>query len=389
MQQVRISGLVRLAKRTQQALAGALSEDERKRLQTTAEQGLLQVKDILARHGEVLEQLPEPSQRAYRFLAAIDWSSIPTSPLAQHTPQRSVGTVQLSGFSSAMDQWMHCLSRPEVIEGYSESVYTKIITWHHMAEDSLRKGNIQPEQLTPQSWAARGWLAYLASRENFETYQRAVALALPILEQRAQQSGHHTNHFHLYFCPMRVLYRLRGNRFCLPTPWIGLEVQAFTSLADLAFGRDRRARQTVLEAMTSESYQGIQAELESLAGIREESQGAVHDLAASFQRVNQQYFAGAVQRPKLTWSRAFTGRIFGHYDFLHDRLMVSRTLDQATVPGFVVDFIMYHELLHKRHGVRWEAGRRIAHTPEFRADERRFEKYAEADAMLTQIARQL
>ena len=193
MQQVRISGLVRLAKMTQRALAGALSEDQRKRLQTTAERGLQQVKDILARHGEVLEQLPEPSQRAYRFLAAIDWSSVPTSPLTQQTPQRSVGTVQLSGFSSAMDQLMHCLSRPEVVEGYSESVYTKILAWHHMAEDSLRKGNIQPEQLTPQSWAARGWLAYLASRENFETYQRAVAMALPILEQRAQQSGHHTN----------------------------------------------------------------------------------------------------------------------------------------------------------------------------------------------------
>ena len=87
-------------------------------------------------------------------------------------------------------------------------------------------------------------------------------------------------------------------------------------------------------------------------------QGAVHDLAASFQRVNQQYFASGIARPNLEWSRAFTGRIFGHYDFLHDRLMVSRTLDQAAVPAFVVDFIVYHELLHKRHGVRWGGGRR-------------------------------
>ena len=388
MQQVRISGLVRLAKRTQQSLAGALSDDHRNRLKTTVERGLQQVRDILARHGQVLTQLPEPSQRAHRFLATIDWSCVPTSPLTQQPPRRTVGTVQLSGFASGTGQIMHRLSRSEVIEGASESVYTSILEWHRVAEDIIRKGNIQPEQLTPQSWAVRGWLAYLASRENFDTYTRAVAMALPILERGAEESGHRTYHFHLYFCPMRGLYRLRGSRFSVPTPWIGLDGAAFTALADLAFGRDRRVRQAVLGAMYSEPYQDIQAELESLAGVREESQGAVHDLGASFDRVNQQYFAGAITRPKLNWSRAFTGRIFGHYDYLHDRLMVSRTLDQAAVPGFVVDHIMYHELLHKRNGVRWEGGRSVAHTPQFRADERQFEKFAEAEAILKQVSRQ-
>ncbi|MEI8196818.1 MAG: hypothetical protein WCI73_13040, partial [Phycisphaerae bacterium] len=197
MQQVRIQGLVRLAQRTRQALAGALSEDHRKGLQTTTERGLVQVRDILARHGQVLEQLPEPSQRAYRYLAAIDWSAVPASPHVPPAPRRSVGTVQLSGFSVGLDELMHRLSRPEVVDGASEGVYNEILALHHVAEDIIQKGSIQPEQLTAQSWSARGWLACLAAREYFETYRRAVSLALPILERRAQQNGRQTHHFHL------------------------------------------------------------------------------------------------------------------------------------------------------------------------------------------------
>ena len=61
----------------------------------------------------------------------------------------------------------------------------------------------------------------------------------------------------------------------------------------------------------------------------------------------------AIQRPGLVWSRQLTGRKFGHYDFIQDTVMLSRTLDHHDVPALLVDYIMYHELLHKKHGIRW------------------------------------
>jgi hypothetical protein len=67
--------------------------------------------------------------------------------------------------------------------------------------------------------------------------------------------------------------------------------------------------------------------------------------------------------------------------------MVSRTLDQAQVPEFVVDFLMYHELLHKQHGIHWVNGRGLAHTRAFYADERRFERFEEAEEWLKKLAR--
>jgi hypothetical protein len=68
-------------------------------------------------------------------------------------------------------------------------------------------------------------------------------------------------------------------------------------------------------------------------------------------------------------------------------VMLSRTLDSASVPAFVADFVMYHELLHKQHGLRWSNGRRYAHTPEFYADERKYKQRAEAEAELDKLAR--
>jgi len=93
-----------------------------------------------------------------------------------------------------------------------------------------------------------------------------------------------------------------------------------------------------------------------------------------------------VVRPRLTWSRSFTGRKFGHYDPIRDTVMVSSSLDRDNVPQYALDFVVFHELLHKELGVDWRNGRAAAHTPEFRAQERRFEQYREAEAALKRLA---
>lgn len=82
----------------------------------------------------------------------------------------------------------------------------------------------------------------------------------------------------------------------------------------------------------------------------------------------------------------FTGRKFGHYDAIRDAIMISSTLDRGDVPEFVVDFVVYHELLHKKLGGVWRNGRREAHTDEFRAEERRFAHFDEAEKVIRRLA---
>ena len=151
--------------------------------------------------------------------------------------------------------------------------------------------------------------------------------------------------------------------------------------------RRGRHRQAVILAMRSASYQLVQAELETLSGALNAAGGMHRDLGRSFDRVNAEYFGGLMERPKLTWSRSFTLRKFGHYDHIHDTVMVSSTLDGPGVPEFVVDFIVYHELLHKKMDVRWSNDRTIAHWKDFRTEERKFRQYEQARTILRQLAR--
>jgi hypothetical protein len=193
------------------------------------------------------------------------------------------------------------------------------------------------------------------------------------------------------FRPIPQIYKLRtrpGRReLVLPTPMVRFDAGAFADLAELIVERTRTAKQRVVQRMRDEPYLDLMTELEALGGVAERTRGAFHDLAESFDRVSAAYFEGRMHRPRLTWSGSMTSRKMGHYDHVRDTVMVSSTLDQAGVPAFVIDYLMFHELLHKRHGIRWQNGRGYAHTAAFYADERRFARYADADKWLTRLAR--
>ncbi len=237
--------------------------------------------------------------------------------------------------------------------------------------------------------AAIGWIAFFAQPENMQLYADALRLAVPILT-RAMADRHRHLQIRAHFRPMNGIYRFKSSASeltaSLPTPMIAFDAGEFESLARLMFARDRIQRKGVVQAMSGDGYQSIRAELESLGGAVEQARGAYHDLAGSFARVNASFFNGAMARPHLTWSQSFTGRKFGHYDSIRDTVMVSALLDRADVPEFVVDYLMFHELLHKKHGVRWTNGRRYSHFADFYAEERRFPRYDETDAILKRIA---
>jgi len=118
----------------------------------------------------------------------------------------------------------------------------------------------------------------------------------------------------------------------------------------------------------------------------QEKPGRHRSLGASFERVNKDYFAGKMPKPKLCWSPVRARRIVGTYEEQRDRIVFTRRLDAKRIPEYVLDFVMYHELLHKALGTRrGENGKRRMHGPEFRRLERRFPRYREAEEWLTRL----
>lgn len=106
--------------------------------------------------------------------------------------------------------------------------------------------------------------------------------------------------------------------------------------------------------------------------------GRVFDLDEIFDRLDTEYFEGRLPRPRIGWTLQDSWRTHGHYDPAHDTIVLSRNLDHADVPGFVVDFVMYHEMLHVAMPAERRDGRHLHHTAAFRRAESRFPTMNEA-----------
>lgn len=119
------------------------------------------------------------------------------------------------------------------------------------------------------------------------------------------------------------------------------------------------------------------------------AQGEFYNLDEIFNLLNQIYFQNELPKPTLTWSAAKTYRILGHHDSTHKTLAVSKSLDDKTVPRFVVEYVVYHEMLHIKHPTKYINGRRYNHTPDFKRDEEDFAFFEEADSWIEKNARRL
>lgn len=117
--------------------------------------------------------------------------------------------------------------------------------------------------------------------------------------------------------------------------------------------------------------------------------GRVYNLDKIFARLNRRYFANGLYKPTLSWSARRTKRILGHHDYVHDAIVISLSLDNSNVAEYLVEYVLYHEMLHMKHRPRVINGRRVYHTAAFRADERRFLYYEEALAELEKVTRKM
>ncbi len=105
-------------------------------------------------------------------------------------------------------------------------------------------------------------------------------------------------------------------------------------------------------------------------------------LEESFERINEKYFSGMIEKPNLVWGQK-SFRKFGSYDYGSDTISISRSLEP--VPN-LLDYVMYHEILHKKHKFTTSKGRTRHHTSDFRKSERMFEGSEQMEKMLGRLA---
>jgi predicted metal-dependent hydrolase len=113
--------------------------------------------------------------------------------------------------------------------------------------------------------------------------------------------------------------------------------------------------------------------------------GRIYDLDSIFEDLNRRFFHGLMGRPRMSWSPTKTRRILGHYDPAHNAIVISRIFDHPAIPQYVVEYIVYHEMLHLKHPVRLRGSRRCVHSAEFRAEEELFPDLQRAEMFLKRL----
>lgn len=114
-------------------------------------------------------------------------------------------------------------------------------------------------------------------------------------------------------------------------------------------------------------------------------QGRYYNLAEMFAELNDRFFHGLMAMPELGWSRQESRITLGHYDPSHNAIILSKLLDRSEVPRLVVEYVMYHEMLHLRFPVDHRGVRRCVHTREFRDAEKQFPSLREAKESIKRL----
>jgi hypothetical protein len=388
---MRITGLISFFNHVRAQLQAGLTPDEVESFKLQVKKIVHDVETICRQSGAGPEGLPAPSRRAYVFLRDLDLDNLPLrnsgEPAAPKTAPRIKNVVKTGEHFA--DRLWNCLDSLLT----EPQARARLISEMERQAESIERicaGHGQtPAALESPSRRVFCWMKFLASGDQLAAHLEALERARDIARRSPLPPE---KPLLLHMVSLNHLWRRRDypNTTLLKAN-IGFQNadrQVWQSLLQSSLGQCvSTGEQHYREFAASEDFNDSLLELESFAAPPPPpSRGRAHDLNEIFSRVNNDYFGGLMLKPVLTWNRTLTARKFGHYQPGRDTIMISVTLDDPDVPAFALDFVMYHELLHKKHGSMTANGRRLSHSPAFRAEERLFAQYHEAERLIRNLA---
>jgi len=353
--------------------------------------------------GATVADLPRPSRCAVSRLSAL--ACLAPDDLRHLRKARTGRRLRISNITSRLAGFLEMLGGDpgsDVLAGTLEEMRTEV----ERIERRCRAAGASPGRLPERSayaFAMMKWLAgwdverLLAGPGRLGEYAAQARLARMHLRDATNRVwGEGPRKIDISFVPGHHIWRVRPRGgvaiWRLATGWLKARKRDFEDLVMVvARRRGRQPSHKRLERhrafIESPGFREIDRELERLlAGAQYEPMGRFRDLGAAFERVNRRLFKGRIARPRLHWNGQRSETRFGSYDRVRDVVCVNSVLDDPRVPKEVTEFVLYHELLHKSHGFRLAGARRMAHTREFAADERRFPGWETASRWLELLA---
>jgi predicted metal-dependent hydrolase len=107
-------------------------------------------------------------------------------------------------------------------------------------------------------------------------------------------------------------------------------------------------------------------------------------LLQKFIKINEQFFNGLLDQPSLKWGTYSKSKL-GQYEYGTDQISISKHLEHA--PDALLEYVLYHEMLHKKHKFTSKNGRSHYHTKAFREDEKKFPNAMQLEKEIPQYLR--
>ncbi len=401
--ELRISGLVRLMNGVRDKLRGGIPTEEQAVFRADVRRAVERVERLCAENQTTPDRLPAPSRRAYEYLRDLDFSRLP-EPQGRQAPDEE--EFRLAGLVSTCNDYHRQFAKAVAVSksnfsAKSPEVRTlsaRLRTDADAVVALCEDGDTSPAALPIRSRRAYQWLRFLSDPKNLLQHLRALRYVTQEAQRRLpseRSPGGVARAPQVQIALTSMLYQVKASttsrRITIDEGFIAAPSGILDTLVRLSLSRkaDEADQQRIRAYAGSEAFSRIHEDLRAIIGpapsTSESAKGLHHDLNAVFDRVNAAYFHGEMPRPRLSWGRTRTHRKLAHYDEPADHVMVSLTLDDSKVPGYALDFVMYHELLHKSLGTRVVKGRRHAHTRAFREAERAFRQYDRARRVIDKV----
>jgi len=98
-----------------------------------------------------------------------------------------------------------------------------------------------------------------------------------------------------------------------------------------------------------------------------------------FSKINAGFFNNQIETPNLVWGTHSTRKL-GSYDFQTDTISISKIFQN--IDRELLEYVMYHEVLHKHFKFKSNISRNHYHSKEFREAEKAFPNVKEIERRL-------
>jgi len=158
----------------------------------------------------------------------------------------------------------------------------------------------------------------------------------------------------------KILGKIVGLEFSISKKYINTEKEITTGIIQELMNKVYKTR---VNTLNQDLYQSFIKHLTNYTPLTE-SHELLNEL---FNEINDEYFSGTMPKPNMVFGKA-SYRTLGHYTYTKDLVTISSLLKPARE---LLRYVLYHELLHKKHKFRKSlTGRNMHHTKEFRDEEK-------------------